>query len=98
MRDTCFLLGAGASVEAGLPAMARLRSDFLTAYEEQVLSGCLHEFIESWCEHQHIAYTDGFNQHVMWEHHLLGSDQIPLRIWKLHGSTSRACAGPTRSE
>ena len=63
MRDTCFLLGAGASVEAGLPAMARLRSDFLTAYEEQVLSGCLHEFIESWCEHQHIAYTDGFNQH-----------------------------------
>ncbi len=180
MRDTCFLLGAGASVEAGLPAMARLRSDFLTAYEEPVLSGCLHEFvreadrvfpqhvegllsylseiamsgddaqerrtaailvyeikkfilrqvslpaknlfyldgfhqfldsppldvftmnydsvIESWCEHQHIAYTDGFNQHGMWEHHLLGSDQIPLRIWKLHGSTSRACAGPTRSE
>ncbi len=168
MRDTCFLLGAGASVEAGLPAMARLRSDFLTAYEEPVLSGCLHEFvreadrvfpqhvegllsylseiamsgddaqerrtaailvyeikkfilrqvslpaknlfyldgfhqfldsppldvftmnydsvIESWCEHQHIGYTDGFNRHGMWEHHLLGSDQIPLRIWKLHGS------------
>ncbi len=44
MRNACFLLGAGASVDAGLPTMVRLREDFLNACRDPLLSARLDEF------------------------------------------------------